>query len=140
MEKYKGVLNTNFGDLATVILNPRNAFEKHIPELFIKANLASLFDQFLLFDKVSIELNPLNFATVGIIIENFGLENIESCIVKGEIEFSLLGSVFTGLGEHGKGKIDERLLYGQPPVVAGYVEPKQVYKLLEDSWSRPEKN
>lgn len=82
--------------------------------------LASLFEQLLLFDKISISTGRLNFALV-FLISRLGLPIVERLLESGYIRFMIYSPmIFTGTGrQNEKGEIDQSVIYGQPPIAAG---------------------
>lgn len=94
--------------------------------------LASLFEQLLLFDKISISTGRLNFALV-FLISRLGLPIVERLLESGYIRFMIYSPmIFTGTGrQNEKGEIDQSIIYGQPPIAAGS---------LSDEDLDPEKN
>lgn len=94
--------------------------------------LAGLFEQLLVFDKVIISTNRLNFA-VFFLIQKLGINVVERLIDKGYISFMIWTPVIvTGSGtQREDGTVDDSTIYGQPPLVSG---------MLSDDDKDPEKN
>lgn len=82
--------------------------------------LAGLFEQLLVFDKITISTNRLSFPLV-FLIKNVGINKVEELIDRKLIEFMIWTPVIvTGLGkQQDDGTIDESVIYGQPPIAAG---------------------
>ncbi len=82
--------------------------------------LASLFEQLLLFDKISISTGRLNFALV-FLISRLGLPIVERLLESGYIRFMIYSPmIFTSTGrQNEKDEIDQSVIYGQPPIAAG---------------------
>ncbi len=94
--------------------------------------IAGLFEQLLIFDKVTISTNRLNFG-VAFLVSRLGINTVERLIDSGYIKFMIWTPVIvTGSGRQREDKtIDESVIYGQPPIVAGS---------LSDDDKDPEKN
>lgn len=94
--------------------------------------LAGLFEQLLIFDKITISTNRLNFGLL-FLIDRLGINTVERLFDNGYIKLMLWSPIIvTGTGrKEDDGSIDESVIYGQPPIVAG--------ALTEDD-SNPEKN
>lgn len=97
-----------------------------------KEILASLFEQLLIFDRITITTNRLNFALF-FLIKQLGINTVERLLDSGYIKLMIWSPViFTGSGRQEEdGSIDESIIYGQPPIAAGS---------LSDSDLDPEKN
>ena len=82
--------------------------------------LAGLFEQLLVFDKITISTNRLSFPLV-FLIKNIGINKVEELIDRKLIEFMIWTPVIvTGSGRQQEdGTIDESVIYGQPPIAAG---------------------
>jgi len=81
--------------------------------------LAGLFEQLLIFDKITISTNRLNFALI-FLLDKIGINSVERLLESGYIKF-LLWSPFivTGTGRQlDDGSMDESVIYGQPPISA----------------------
>lgn len=94
--------------------------------------IAGLFEQLLIFDRITISTNRLNFG-VAFLISRLGINTVERLIDSGYIKFMIWTPVIvTGSGRQREDKtIDESVIYGQPPIAAGS---------LSDSDKDPEKN
>lgn len=94
--------------------------------------LAGLFEQLLIFDKVTVSTNRLNFGLF-FLINQLGINTVEQLIDNGYIKFMIWTPVIvTGSGRQREdGTLDESVIYGQPPIAAG--------SLLGDD-KDPEKN
>jgi hypothetical protein len=82
--------------------------------------LASLFEQLLIFDKITLTTSRLNFALV-FLIQKIGINNVERLIDSGYLDFILWSPIIvTGTGRKREdGSMDESVIYGQPPIVSG---------------------
>lgn len=82
--------------------------------------LAGLFEQLLIFDKVTISTNRVNFA-LKFLIDKLGINIVEKLFEHGYIKIMIWSPmIFTGHGiQLEDGSIDESIIYGQPPIVAG---------------------
>ncbi len=91
------------------------------------AILALLFEQLLIFDKVTINTGRLNFALT-FLIQQLGLATVERLLESNYIEFLLwTPMIFTSSGKQlDDGSIDESTIYGQPPLMSGTLSPDDV--------------
>ena len=82
--------------------------------------LATLFEQLLIFDKVTLSTNRLNFA-LAFLISKLGINTVEKLIDYGYIDIMIwTPMIFTGGGRRlDDGTMDESVIYGQPPIAAG---------------------
>lgn len=82
--------------------------------------LASFFEQLLIFDKITLTTSRLNFTLV-FLISKIGINNVEKLIDNGYIDFVLWSPIIvTSTGsQRDDGSIDESVIYGKPPIVAG---------------------
>ena len=82
--------------------------------------LAELFEQLLIFDKVIIRTNRLNFSLF-FLINKLGLNNVERLFDSGYIKLLLWSPlIITGTGRQNEdGTFDESTILGQPPIVGG---------------------
>ena len=82
--------------------------------------LAGLFEQLLVFDRITISTNRLSFPLV-FLIKNIGINKVEELIERKLIEFMIWTPVLvTGTGRQNEdGTTDESVIYGQPPILAG---------------------
>lgn len=94
--------------------------------------IAGLFEQLLIFDKITISTNRLNFAVL-FLISRLGINTVERLLDSGYIKLMIWTPVIvTSSGRQREDKtIDESVIYGQPPIVAGS---------LSDDDKDPEKN
>ncbi len=94
--------------------------------------IASLFEQLLIFDKITITTNRLNFALF-FLINRLGINTVEKLLDSGYIKLMIWSPVIvTGSGRQQEdGSIDESVIYGKPPIAAGSIS---------DSDLDPEKN
>lgn len=82
--------------------------------------IAGLFEQLMVFDKVTISTNRIN-SSLTILIKKLGINTVERLIDNDYIELLLWTPVIvTGTGRENKdGSIDESTIYGKPPIAAG---------------------
>lgn len=82
--------------------------------------LAELFEQLMLFDKVIISTNRVNFALY-FLIKNLGIKTVEQLVEKDCISFMLWTPLLVtgGPRQLEDGSEDISVIYSQPPVVAG---------------------
>jgi len=82
--------------------------------------LAGLFEQLLIFDRITIITGRLNFPLF-FLIKHLGINKVEEMIERNAIEFLLWSPmIFTGRGRRREdGSTDESVIYGQPPIVGG---------------------
>lgn len=82
--------------------------------------LSTLFEQLLIFDKVTLSTNRLNFA-LAFLISKLGINTVEKLIDYGYIDIMIWTPViFTGGGvRRDDGTMDESVIYRQPPLSAG---------------------
>ena len=85
-----------------------------------KEILASLFEQLLIFDRVTISTNRLNFALL-FLISRLGLKTIERLLDSGYIKLMIWSPVIvTSTGTQKEdGTLDQSTIFGQPPLAAG---------------------
>ena len=105
--------------------------------------LAGLFEQLLVFDKITISTNRLSFPLV-FLIKNIGINKVEELIDRKLIEFMIWTPVLvSGTGRQQEdGTIDESVIYGQPPIAAGSLsnedlDPENNIKRALDFFSLP---
>lgn len=82
--------------------------------------LAGLFEQLLIFDKITISTDRLNFP-LAFLINKLGLKSVERLIESGYIRFMIYAPMIvtgTGMGKE-DGTVDDSVIYGQPPIAAG---------------------
>lgn len=89
--------------------------------------LAILFEQLLIFEKVTIRTNRIN-QSLTILIKRLGLDTVERLIRAGYIRFMLWSPLLvTSTGrETESGIIDESVIYGSPPIVTGQLSPEDL--------------
>lgn len=94
--------------------------------------LAELFEQFLIFDRITITASRRNFALY-FLIKHLGINIVESLIERKYIVFILWSPIIvTGTGKQLEdGTMDESSILGMPPIVSGS---------LSDEDMDPEKN
>jgi len=82
--------------------------------------IAGLFEQLLVFDKITISTNRLNFGLF-FLIDRLGLNTVERLFDYGYIKLMLWSPmILTGTGhKESDGTIVESVIFGQPPIVAG---------------------
>lgn len=82
--------------------------------------IATLFEQLLIFEKITIRTNRIN-QSLYVLIKRLGLSTVERLIRSGYIEFMLWSPVLiTGTGHQKEdGTIDQSVIYGQPPILSG---------------------
>ena len=82
--------------------------------------LASIFEQLLIFDKITLTSSRLNFSLI-FLINKIGINSVERLIESGYLNFILWSPIIvTGTGIEREDKtIDESVIYGQPPIVGG---------------------
>lgn len=87
--------------------------------------LAELFEQLLVFDKITISTNRLNFA-LAFLIKNLGINTTERLFDYGYIRLMIWTPVMmTSSGRRREdGSIDESVIYGKPPIGAGSLDAK----------------
>ncbi|MGE9310861.1 hypothetical protein ACLOAU_04425 [Niabella sp. CJ426] len=81
--------------------------------------LTTLFEQLLIFEKVTIRTNRTNEA-LSILIQNLGFDTVERLVRSGYIKFMIWAPVLvTGTGRsRDDGTVDESEIYGTPPIHA----------------------
>ncbi|MCW3789721.1 hypothetical protein [Plebeiibacterium sediminum] len=89
--------------------------------------IAGLFEQLLIFDKVSITTNRVNFA-LAFLISKLGINTVERLFELDYIKILLWTPVIvSGNGRQKEdGTIDQSVIYGQPPIVAGALGDKDL--------------
>ena len=94
--------------------------------------LADLFEQLLIFDKITIVTGRLNFPLI-FLINHLGINSVERLFRSGYLRMFLWAPMIFHLSGTKKedGSIDESTIYGRPPIMAGQ---------LSDSDLDPEKN
>ena len=87
--------------------------------------IAGLFEQLLIFDRITISTNRLNF-TLFFLISRLGINTVERLFDNGYIKLMIWSPlIVTGGGRQRKdGSMDESVIYGQPPVVAAALGEK----------------
>ena len=89
--------------------------------------IAGLFEQLLIFDRITISTNRLNF-TLFFLISRLGINTVERLFDNGYIKLMIWSPlIVTGGGRQRKdGSMDESVIYGQPPVVAAALGEKDI--------------
>lgn len=94
--------------------------------------LSALYEQLLIFERVTIRTNRVNQALY-VLIKNLGLDTVERLIRSKYIRFMLWSPTIVMATGHSRedGTVDESSIFGKPPIVAG---------ALTDSDLDPENN
>ena len=97
--------------------------ELHYPQLTEieeRLILAEIFEQLLIFDKITIATNRVN-STLLVLYKLLGLYTLERMLESGYIEFMLWSPIIvTSTGRQLEdGSFDESVIYGKPPIAAG---------------------
>jgi len=109
-------------DVFNCSIGTPNGFDFSYPSLSKQQEqtiLAELFEQLLIFDRITISTSRLNFALV-FLISRIGINSVERLLESGYIKLM----IWTPVIVHGTGTqredntIDESVIYGQPPIVA----------------------
>jgi hypothetical protein len=89
--------------------------------------LAGLFEQLLIFDKITIRTDRLNFA-LAFLINRLGLTTVERLLDSGYVKLLLwTPMIFITTGTRlDSGEIDESTIYGRPPIVSGSLSPEDL--------------
>ncbi len=89
--------------------------------------IACLFEKLLIFDKITISTNRLNF-TLFFLIRKLGIDTTERLFENGYLRLMIWTPVImTGSGRQREdGSIDESVIYNQPPISAGALVPKDI--------------
>lgn len=84
--------------------------------------IAGLFEQLLIFDKVTISTNRLNFALF-FLINKLGINTVERLFECGYIQILLWTPFIVSSSGHQRedGSIDESVIYGKPPLSGGSI-------------------
>lgn len=84
------------------------------------ALLASLFEQLMIFDRITISINRFNYPLI-LLIKRLGINVVERLVDTGYIKFLMWTPVLVTSSGRQKpdGSIDKSVIYGQPPIVAG---------------------
>jgi hypothetical protein len=116
-----GVFNKSLVDVSEFALRERGGVF-HLQKPLMDGMYAELFEQLLLFDKVSVSLNPMSGKAIGALLERFRLDDLIRALALESIEL-VLPSVMsvTNSGPEGRGRHDPTLLTYQPPVVFGNI-------------------
>jgi hypothetical protein len=82
--------------------------------------LAGFFEQLLIFDKVVVSTNRVNFALF-FLLKTIGINTLERLLDHGYLKFMIWTPVIvTSSGSQREdGTIDESTIYGKPPIAAG---------------------
>lgn len=89
--------------------------------------LASLFEQLLIFDKITISTNRLNFALF-FLINRLGINTVERLFENDYLKLLIWTPVIISSGgrQLEDGSIDESSIYGYPPVAAASLSDKDI--------------
>ncbi|MDO8896764.1 MAG: hypothetical protein Q7V19_03870, partial [Bacteroidales bacterium] len=89
--------------------------------------IAGLFEQLLIFDKITITTNRVNFA-LAFLLSKLGINTVERLFELGYIKILLWTPVImTGSGrQKADGSVDKSVIYGQPPIAAGSLGDKDL--------------
>lgn len=89
--------------------------------------IAGLFEQLLIFDKITITTSRVNFA-LAFLISKLGINTVEKLFELGYIRILLWTPILmTGSGRQQEdGTIDKSVIYGQPPIAAGTLGDKDL--------------
>lgn len=82
--------------------------------------IAELYEQLLIFDRITLSTNRLNFALF-FLIDRLGINTVERLLDNGYLKFMIWSPVLMTSGGRLQedGIIDESVIYGMPPVAAG---------------------
>jgi hypothetical protein len=85
-----------------------------------RAIIADLFEQMLIFDRITLSTNRLNY-TLALLIAQLGLNTVERMFESGYIKIMLWSPmIFTGKGrQKPDGTMDLSVIYDQPPLATG---------------------
>ena len=118
--------------MSNIVFNNKigNPYEFDYPRLTKEEEqniIAGLFEQLLIFDKITITTNRVNFALV-FLISKLGINTVEKLFDLGYIKILLWTPVImTGSGrQKADGSIDKSVIYGQPPIAAGSLGDKDL--------------
>lgn len=89
--------------------------------------IAGLFEQLLIFDRVTISTDRLNF-TLFFLISRLGINTVERLFDSGYINLMIWTPLIVSGGgrQREDGSVDESVIYGQPPVVAAALGEKDI--------------
>jgi hypothetical protein len=107
------VFNSNIG-------SPYDFFSDNISPYQAQQILAELFEQYLIFDCITVAIGRDNLQ-LEFLIKNLGLSAVDKLVSDKSLKFCLWTPqiVSTTGRDLGRGKIDENTIYGQPPFIAG---------------------
>jgi hypothetical protein len=118
--------------MSNIVFNNKigNPYEFDYPRLTKEEEqniIAGLFEQLLIFDKITITTNRVNFA-LAFLISKLGINTVEKLFDLGYIRILLWTPVImTGSGRQKEdGSIDKSVIYGQPPIAAGSLGDKDL--------------
>lgn len=89
--------------------------------------IAGIFEQLLIFDKITITTNRVNFA-LAFLIHKLGINTVEKLFELGYIRILLWTPIMmTGGGrQKADGSIDKSVIFGKPPIVAGSLSDNDI--------------
>lgn len=127
------VFNANIG-------TPHDFFSQDISEHETQQILSQLFEQYLIFDCVTIAVGRDN-KQLEFLIRNLGLSAVDQLISDGHLKFFLWTPVLVSTTgrRSDNGKIDKSAIYGQLPIIAGTwgkedLDPERNIKLALDKF------
>lgn len=137
MSNFNGILNTSMVEYSGVYLGNRrtaNPFQLYTEQIATAKVYAELFEQLLLFDKVSIILGSMDNSAIAALISGLGLVEFERALALEAIEI-IQPKVMSmaGMGPYGRGQRDGNLLTGLPPVVYGRLEREGAFGNPEEA-------
>lgn len=119
----KGILNTTVTDVSHQYVLERkklDSIQRAVEPIKADLMYAELFEQLLLFDRVSIILGSMDNSALAALVVGFGFPELERAIALEVIEVVLPRTMsMVGMGPEGAGRKDPSLLSGVPPVVYG---------------------
>ncbi|WP_319229680.1 hypothetical protein [Draconibacterium orientale] len=123
------VFNSRIDDLTKKFIlkeqGPLSYSDQIIWPYLYKNILAELFEELILYDKITIKLSKNN-APLAVLINELGIELVQELIKEGTIELVLwLPWIVVGQGQDGKGQFDSSYLKGQPSIVVAWQANKE---------------
>jgi hypothetical protein len=126
MNKPAGILNSRLGEAGKHYLTNRGKLT--VGDLFFEQTAwalayAELFEQLILFDRISVSLEPFNTSVISVLAQGFGsLDELMRAIELEVVEIVMpQTSTMVGLGPHGSGRHDPMVLCGSTPLVSGQI-------------------
>ena len=127
----KGILNTNLAKASNKYIARRDKLT--VGELFLESHVirsvyAELFEQILLFNRVSISLGPMDNTAVAALAMAFGsIKELERALDLETIEIIMPQTLtIVNSGPFGRGEKDPSILWGQPAILAGKMFQKDL--------------